>query len=158
MAYADLSFHSWNRGQTDLAAQATRKAYQLRDGVSDRERLYILYLYDRQVTGNLQKALQTLESWAQTYPRDYMPHGVIAGWPTLGTGQYVKGIEAAQTALQLAPDRPFGHAGVAAHNLFLDRFTAAAHALQRAAEHTLEIPEFLIMRYYLAFLKGDQAG
>ena len=43
---------------------------RLRDRVSDRERLYILMLYDRQVTGNLQKELQTLEAWVQTYPRD----------------------------------------------------------------------------------------
>ncbi len=37
-------------------------------------------LYDRQVTGNLQKELQTLESWAQTYPRDAYAPGIIAGW------------------------------------------------------------------------------
>ena len=47
---------------------------------------------------------------------------------------------------------------VAVHNLYLDRFTQAAEALQRAAERKLEIPEFLVTRYYLAFLKGDQAG
>ena len=60
-------------GQTDLAAEYTRKAYALRDRVSDRERLWILFLYDRQVTGNLQRELQTLESWVQTYPRDCLP-------------------------------------------------------------------------------------
>ena len=65
-----LGFYSWNMGQTDLGAEEIRKAYELRDRVSDRERFYILLLYDRQVTGNLQKELQTLESWAQTYPRD----------------------------------------------------------------------------------------
>ena len=30
--------------------------------------------------------------------------------------------------------------------------------MQVAAEHKMEIPEFLVIRYYLAFLKGDQAG
>ena len=70
MAHADLGFFSWNLGQTDLGAAETCKAYELRDRVSDRERLYILMLYDRQVTGKLQKELQTLEAWAQMYPRD----------------------------------------------------------------------------------------
>ena len=66
-------------GQTDLGAEQVRKAYELRDRVSDRERLFILFLYDRQVTGNLQKELETLESWVQTYPRDY--HALaFRGW------------------------------------------------------------------------------
>ena len=38
-------------GQTEVAAEYTRKAYELRDRVSDRERLWTLFLYDRQVTG-----------------------------------------------------------------------------------------------------------
>ncbi len=70
MAHADLGFFSGNMGQTDLGAEEIRKAYALRDRVSDRERLYILMLYDRQVTGNLQKEMQTLEAWIQAYPRD----------------------------------------------------------------------------------------
>src|SRR5215469_10571081 len=53
MAYADLSMVYWNMGQTDLSAAYTRKAYDFRDRVSERERLWILFLYDRQVTGNL---------------------------------------------------------------------------------------------------------
>ena len=40
----------------------------------------------------------------------------------------------------------------------LGRFAEAAAALQRAAERKLEIPHFLVNRYYLAFLKGDEAG
>jgi tetratricopeptide (TPR) repeat protein len=158
MAHGDLGFFSWNMGQTDLGAEQVRIAYELRDRVSDRERLYILFLYDRQVTGNLQKELLTLESWEQMYPRDYMPPGVIAGWVTLGTGQYERGIQAAQQARRLNLDLPFAYAGLVLHNRSLNRFTEAADALRRAAERKLEIPEFLVHRYYLAFLEGDQAG
>ena len=104
MAYADLSISYWNMGQTDLSAEYTRKAYALRDRVSDRERLWILFLYDRQVTGNLQRELQTLESWVQTYPRDSVPLDVLGGWGTQGTGQYERGIQALQEALRLNPD------------------------------------------------------
>ena len=144
MAHADLGFMSWNMGQTDLGAEEVRIAYGLRDRVSDRERRYILMLYDRQVTGNLQKELQTLESWAQTYPRDAYAPGIIAGWVALGTGKYERGIQASQEAIRLDPDIPFPYGGVAIHNLLLDRFTQAAEALQRAAERKLEIPEFLV--------------
>jgi len=158
MAHADLGFMSWNMGQTELGAEEVRIAYRLRDRVSDRERRYILMLYDRQVTGNLQKELQTLESWAQTYPRDPYAPGIIAGWVAFGTGQYERGIQADQEAMQLDPDVPYSYGGIAAHNSYLDRFTQAEEALQRAAQRKLEIPEFLVLRYYLAFLKGDQAG
>ena len=158
MAHADLGFMWWNMGQTDLGAEQVRIAYGLRDLISDREKRYILMLYDRQVTGNLQKELQTLESWAQTYPRDAYAPGIIAGWVTRGTGQYERGIQASQEALRLNTHIPFPYSSLATHNLHLGRFTEAAEALRRAAEHKLEIPEFLVTRYYLAFLKGDQAG
>jgi tetratricopeptide (TPR) repeat protein len=159
MAHAALGFYSWNRGQTDFGVQEIRKAYDLRDRVSDRERLYILMLYDRNITGNLPKELQTLETWAQTYPRDATAPGIIAGWYAKGTGQYERGIRAAQEAIRLDPDMPFGYGGLASNNMFLDQFTESADALRRAAERKVGTPElFAATRYYLAFLKGDQAG
>ena len=156
MAYGDLSIYYWNMGQTDLSAEYTRKAYALRDRVSDRERLWILFLYDRQVTGNLQRELQTLESWVQTYPRDWLPLSVLGGWGTMGTGQYERGIQALQEDLRLNPDDSFAYGGLALHNIFLDRFGEAAEALRRAAERKLEIQDFWVLRYYLGFFRGDQ--
>ena len=70
MAHAQLGFMAWNMGQTDLGANEVRIAYGLRDRVSDREKRYITMLYDREVSGNLQKEMQTLEAWLQIYPRD----------------------------------------------------------------------------------------
>jgi eukaryotic-like serine/threonine-protein kinase len=157
MAYAYLSISYWNMGQTDLATEYTRKAYELRDRVSDRESLWILFLYDRQVTGNLPRLLQTLELWVQTYPRDFPPYSLMAGWGALGTGQYERGIQAAEESIRLNPDDPFAYAG-ALHNILLDRFEEAAELLRRAAERKLEIPEYANARYYLAFFNGDQAG
>jgi tetratricopeptide (TPR) repeat protein len=158
MARASLGFHSWNMGQTDLGADEIRKAWEFRDRVSDPERFYILMLYDRCVTGNLQKELLTLESWAQTYPRDPVAHSITAGWGTRGTGRYERGIRAAQEAIRLAPDLPSSYASLASHNLFLDRFEESADALRRAAERNVEVPGSVVTRYYLAFFKGDQAG
>ncbi|HUS06020.1 MAG TPA: protein kinase [Bryobacteraceae bacterium] len=158
MAHASLGFHSWNMGQTDFGAEEIRKAYELRDRVSDPERFFILMLYDREVTGNLQKELLTLESWAQTYPHDPRAHSIIAGWGTRGTGQYERGIREAQEAIRLAPDLAPPHSGLASHYLLLDRFEESAEALRRAAERNVDFPEFLVTRYYLAFFKGDKPG
>src|SRR5262249_10920010 len=128
-----------------------------RDRVSDRERRYILMLYDREVTGNLQKELQTLEAWAQTYPRDSDAISIQGGWVAMGTGQYERGIQASEDTIRLDPDLPYGYT-VTSHYISLNRLTEAENALRRAAERKLEIPEMLVGRYYIAFLKGDQAG
>ena len=158
MAHAYLGFRWSAMGQTDQGADEVRKAYALRDRVSDRERRFILMLYDRQVTGNLQKELQTLESWAQTYPRDAYARGILGGWVSFGTGQYERGIQASQEAIRLDWTIPSPYANIAVHNLCLNRFAEAADSLRLAAERKLEVPPFLVNRYYLAFLKGDQAG
>ena len=100
MAHGWLGFMYSNLGEADLAAESTRRAYQLRDRASEREKFFISFLYDRQVTGNLKKGQQTLESWAQTYPRDTLPSGLVGGWVAIGSGEYEMGIQAAQKAIE----------------------------------------------------------
>ena len=96
IAHAQLgSFYS-TEGESALSRQSTVKAYQLRHRTSDAERFYIETLYDRQVTGNMDREMETLEAWAQTYPRDPVPHGLLAGFATRSTGKYEQSIAAAE--------------------------------------------------------------
>jgi tetratricopeptide (TPR) repeat protein len=157
MAHAMLGFMLWNMGQTDAGAEQTRIAYGLRDHLSDREQRYVTMLYDRQVTGNLQKELQTLEAWVQTYPLDFDAITIMGGWVAMGTGQYERAIQIGEEVIRRFPDMSFGYT-VASHYTSLDRFAEAEGALRRAAERKLELPEMLVARYYLAFLRGDQPG
>ena len=69
MAYAHLGLNYTATGESALARENATKAWQLRDHASDREKFFIDFNYDREVTGNLEKAFQTLELWDQTYPR-----------------------------------------------------------------------------------------
>ena len=158
MAYAFLGRTYGDIGESVLAAESTSKAYQLRDRASDAEKFFITATYDLQVTGNLERAQQTCELWAQTYPRESVPHSLLSGaiYPVLA--KYEKGIEHAEKAIALEPDVPFGYAVLAYNNLYLDRLVEAGNALQRASEHKLNIPELLLPRYDLAFLRGDRAG
>ena len=157
MAHAQLGFMSWNMGQTDLGANEVRIAYGLRDRVSDREKRYITMLYDREVTGNLQKEMQTLEAWLQIYPRDTDAMAIVGGWAAQGTGQYERGIQAGDDVLRMDRNMTFGYTA-AIHYLSLDRLGEAENILRRAAERRLELPEMLVTRYYLAFLKDDLPG
>jgi serine/threonine protein kinase/tetratricopeptide (TPR) repeat protein len=158
MAHADLGFHYWNMGQTDRAIEPCRKAWELRDRVSDQERYFILFLYDRQVTGNLQRELETIESWLRAYPRDWQAWGVLPGWGTRGTGQYERGLEASRSGLRLYPALSFFYDGVATHAIALGRFGEAAAAFEQAASRGLDNAQLLVNRYYLAFLLDDTAG
>ena len=99
MAHAYLGLLYSNVGESVLSAESTTKAWQLRDRVSDREKFFIDFSYDRQVTGNLENAYQTLESWVQTYPRGEQtlnPQGLLGGLSAFGTGRFEKAIEVAQ--------------------------------------------------------------
>ena len=71
MAHASLGLSYSSDGESVLSAESTMKAWHLRDRVSDREKFFIDFVYDRQVTGNLEKAYQTLELWAS----DVSPRG-----------------------------------------------------------------------------------
>jgi eukaryotic-like serine/threonine-protein kinase len=158
MAYAQLGTEYSTHGESVLSAESTTKAWQLRDRVSDRERFFIDFTYDRQVTGNLEKAYQTLELWYQTYPRGENPNaqGFLGGLATHGTGRYERAMEMSQKRIAANPDEVFGYSSLSWSYFLTDRFPEAESALQRASERKLEAPEFLVMRYVIAALKGDQ--
>ena len=158
MAYAQLGVSYSALGESLLSAESTAKAWQLRDRVSDRERFFIDFTYDRQVTGNLEKAYQTLELWYQTYPRGENPNaqGFLGGLATHGTGRYERAMEMSQKRIAANPDEVFGYSSLANSYFFLDRFAEAETTLQRASERKLETPDVLIFRYNVAVLRGDQ--
>jgi len=156
MAYAYLGRLYGDLGEPDLSAEAGRRAYELRDHATDRERFFIDTTYFMQVTGNLEKAQQTLVLWAQTYPRDVAPAGLLSGGIYPVFGKYKLAIEEAQKAIALDPNFPFGYANLAFNNIYADHLASAEDALQRASQRRIEIPEFLVAQYFLAFLKNKQ--
>jgi tetratricopeptide (TPR) repeat protein len=158
MAHAALGLMYSNLGESVLSLESTHRAYQLRDHATDRERFFITTLYHRDVTGNLEKQQQTLELWAQTYPRDRDAHGLMSGFASEGMGQYEKSLKEAKTALGIDPDFSPGFINIASDYVCLDRPLEAEEVVRRAFERKFEVPEFMQLKFYLAFLKGDHAG
>jgi serine/threonine protein kinase/tetratricopeptide (TPR) repeat protein len=159
IAYAVLGLAYSTAGESVLSVESTTKAWQLRDRVSDREQFFIDFAYYRQVTGNLDKAYQTLESWLQTYPRgnrDVNPLGLLGGLATHGTGRFERAIDASHIALAADPDLTLLYTNLAYSYFLTDRFPEAESTLQRATERKLESPIFLLIRYNIALSKGDQ--
>jgi serine/threonine protein kinase len=158
MAFANMGLDYSTVGEAALSAQSTTRAYELRNRASDPERFFITTMYDRQVTGNLERELQTLTLWAQTYPRDTRVHGLISGFATHGTGKYELCLEEAPKSIALDPDTVFPYGNLVTCNLFLERLDDAERAWQRAAARYPTVRDMFVFGYYLAFLKGDRQG
>jgi predicted Zn-dependent protease len=158
MAYASLGRVYGDIGESVLSAANTRKAYALRNRASDEERFFISASYDTQVTGNLEEAQQTCELWAQAYPRVVSSHGFLAGiiYPPLG--KYEESVEQAKVTIGLDPDFPIGYMILVSSDLALGRTDEAENTLQQALQRKFEVPDFFLLRYNTAFLKGDTTG
>jgi tetratricopeptide (TPR) repeat protein/predicted Ser/Thr protein kinase len=158
MAHARLGLAYGSVGESALSAESFGNARRLRQRASDQERFFIDAIYDLQVTGNLERARQTCEEWAQTYPRARDVHAFLAAmiYPVLGN--YEKALEEARNVVANDPNFAIGYLQVAFNSAFLERPGDSDEALQQAAERKLEIPEFSIQRYGNAFLRGDTAG
>jgi serine/threonine protein kinase/tetratricopeptide (TPR) repeat protein len=162
LAWAVLGLNYTTVGELALAREATIKAWQLRNRVSDRERFFITFNYHRQVTGNLEEAFQTLESWARVYPRPAPqppdPAELLAGLSTRGTGRFDIAVEQAKKTIEIYPDTPIGYGSLVWSSIFLDRLDDAENALQLAASRQLAQSNFPTFRYTIAFLRGNDEG
>jgi serine/threonine protein kinase/Tfp pilus assembly protein PilF len=160
MAHARLGLLYSQEGESVRSAESTMNAWRLRSRVSDRERFFIDFIYDRQVTGNLEKAYQTLERWLQAYPRaDRLqqpdPRSLLGGIATHGTGRYDRAIEAEQQALREDPDFALGWGNLAGSYFLTGRFAEADKTIQAAYERKLEFPRRFVLQYIMASLNGD---
>jgi serine/threonine protein kinase/tetratricopeptide (TPR) repeat protein len=160
MAHAMVGFAHSQLGESTLGRQSLLKAYQLRARASDAERFNIETLYDRDYTGNLERERRTLETWAETYPRDARPHSLIAGLALSSTGQHDLAIAETDKALTLDPDLTPAYNSKARNQLHLNRLDDALLTVRRATERKLDSPDVLLIQYFVAFLKGtdDELG
>jgi eukaryotic-like serine/threonine-protein kinase len=156
IAYRALSASYGNLGEPEREAENIRKAYELREKVSERERFYIEANYYWKATGELEKAVPAYELWQQTYPRDYALHVHLqAIYSSLGNLE--KALEEAREAMRLEPNSALNYQALAAQYVNLNRLDEAEKVLQQAEERKLENEGLLVVRYQLVFLKDDRA-
>jgi DNA-binding winged helix-turn-helix (wHTH) protein len=157
-AYATLGRMYGDIGESGLSAVSTSKAYQLRNRAGDQEKFFISLSNDLQVTGNLEKGQQTCALWVQAYPRAWVPHGLLSGdiYPAMGKRE--EAVKEAKVALDLDPGFSIGYLNLAIGYMALEHLNEAENTLGQASERKLEIPDFFVLRYVIAFLKGDKVG
>ncbi len=157
LAHAYLATIYSASGESELSAKSAATAYRLRDRVSAREKFSIEAAYYIQVTGNYEKAQETFDLWAQSYPRDYDPPGLLSGLILPTFGKYDQTIEQAKRAIAVDPDVPFSYVNLAGAYQILGRLAEAEAVFQQASERNAVFHYTLVARFDLAFVKGDQA-
>jgi serine/threonine protein kinase/Flp pilus assembly protein TadD len=156
MPYASMGSAYRTLGEPDAAGDAARKAYELRDRVSERERLYIEAHYVSDVEGDLEKASQIYESWQQTYPRDDVPTNNLAVIDN-ELGEYAKALTGQQAAFQLSQD-PLAYSNLVSDYVANEKIDEAETLIQQAQANKVDSPDLRAEIYGVAFLRNDVAG
>jgi len=153
MAYVGVAVEYANLGRASLAADNARKAYDLRDRVSERERYRISAFYFQYVTGEVEKATEAYELWAKSYPRDLVPHGNL-GDLNATLGQYDKAIAETEVALRLE-STVTGYGNLLGDYINVNRLNDARLTIQEAQKKGFDGLGIRSNVYALAFLSGD---
>jgi eukaryotic-like serine/threonine-protein kinase len=156
MAYARLSTNYSNLSEDARATDAIRKAYELRERVSEREKLYIVSHYEGTFTRNWEAGRNAYELWEQTYPRDDVPPSNLSVlYATMG--QYEKALTAGLRAMSLTPDG-VSYANLCGGYVNTNRLDEAKATAQEAQARNVDAPYLHLAVYQIAFLQHDPAG
>ena len=157
MAHALLSAVYANTGQSALAPAFSRKAFELRDRVSERERFFISWRYYRDAIQAWDKALELARSWTATYPREAFAFNSLGS--ALHPPRPVRAVGRSRFARPSVSIRSSSRRtrNLAASLLALNRLTEARAILQQAADRQLDFIGARRLSYLLAFVQGDAA-
>jgi serine/threonine protein kinase/tetratricopeptide (TPR) repeat protein len=155
-AYSALGISYINLREPGLASENLQKAYDLRDKTSERERFRISANYYLLGTGELEKAIQTYETWAQTYPRNNEPYGNL-GVDYTYLGQYESAVNASLEDLRLFPGSAAAFTNMVGLYTTLNRPEDAKAMYVEAITHKVNNPLLHGNRYGVAFYEGDVA-
>src|SRR4029077_11780890 len=155
-AYDLLGLIYISEGETSLGRENFKKAYELRDRVSEREKFYIESFYQSAVTGNLEKARQELELWAKAYPRDWVPSNELGVNYSL-LGQYDKALIEAVESHRLSQN-DVSYLNLVSDYFLLNRFVEARGLAEEAQKKNLDSWGLRSVLYSLAFLQNDANG
>jgi serine/threonine protein kinase/predicted Zn-dependent protease len=154
LAYAQLGTSYRDLRNLALGNKYLERAYQLRDRVSERERLEISATFFRHITGELDKRIATTSLLTQTYPQDPSAHH-LHGNSLIITGEYERAAEAYRSALGLDADFVLSRANLALCLIGLNRFDEAQEVIEEGLARHLDSGGFHNRLYLIAFLKGD---
>lgn len=153
MAILSLGMGQWGNNESARGAANIRRAYELRDKVSEWERFAIESRYYYSAVGDFDRAIQVYSTWAKTYPREPIPLGVLSGIE-FALGHHEQALEYERQAgrFHTGPDIGGGYPYLA-----LDRLDEARSSFDGKVKNKQDHPDIHMGLYILAFLRGDTA-
>jgi tetratricopeptide (TPR) repeat protein/predicted Ser/Thr protein kinase len=157
MAQAALSGVYANTSQTALAPVYSKRAFDLRDRVSERERYFISWRYYRDALQDWAKALDLARAWTAAYPRE------AVAFNALGLAAELHGLrseaeKALRRAIELDPSfiPPKGNLG---DNLLRQHKVEEAKAhVEQMISSGVDYQALYRTGYLVALLQDDAAG
>jgi eukaryotic-like serine/threonine-protein kinase len=157
MAHALLSGVYANTGRSGEAPVFSRRAFELRDRVSERERFFISWRYHLDAEQAWDKALDLALSWTRTYPREAFAFNSL-GLASAAFGRHDQAVAAFREAIRLDARFLPPHGNLAGSLIALNRFDQARELVNGAAAPRVDAMSVRRMAYLLAFLNGDAEG
>ncbi len=157
MALAVLGIGYSNMTNSRQADECLKKAFDLKDRVSERERFYISSHYYGTVTKQVDKDIEIYQKWIQAYPRDNVPRDNLA-LENEFVGQHEKSLASASDAMRLDPKDPYAYQNLAVAYLHLNRFDEAKAVADQSIAQKVDPWSIHNALYSIAFLRGDETA
>jgi tetratricopeptide (TPR) repeat protein len=154
LAHAQLSGVYTNTGQSALAPQYSRRAFELRERVSERERFFISWRYYRDAVQDTDKALELARAWTATYSREAFAFNGL-GAALIRVGRFEDSLGPFRDAIRLDPQFSPAYSNLAGALFALGRYDEARATLQQATGAGLDFNGLHRLSYLLAFVEGD---
>jgi eukaryotic-like serine/threonine-protein kinase len=157
MAYATLGVAYGNLTQQSLSRENLKKAFDLKERASERERFYIAAHHYDEDTREVDKAIEVYEEWKKTYPRDTVP------WDNLSLryqaiGQHEKALANASEAMRLDQKDPYAYQNVAEDYERLNRYDEAKAVVEKAIAQGVNVDTSRLTLFEIAFIQHDESA
>ncbi len=156
LAYLSLAQRYHDLLQPKLSTEYGKKAYELRDRVNARQRFSVEVFYHLNVTGDLERALQTWAQYFQAYPR--APASNSTSYMQRVLGLHDKAAVTAEAVLQYSPNLANPVVNLMDAYMALEKPDQAKTVFDQARARDLDTSLLRYSRYLLAFMQGDDAA
>lgn len=131
LAHARLGTVHANLSDRDASVTHTTRAYELRDKVSERERLYIEARYHTTVERDPEKTIDSYRVLLGTYPTDFSALTNL-GLTYKDQGRTAEAIASLEESVRIAPEQPLGFHNLGFAYMDADRWDDARKAFEQA--------------------------
>jgi len=154
-AYTSLAVIYANTNQWKPAKENATKSFELKDSVGEQEKLRISFFYYSLVTGEMDKAISTLELWRKTYTLSVAPYANLANC-YMRLGQFERAVSVCREGFSSANVAYAAlYANLAESLLPLGRFDEVKETCRQAFARNFDGDYFHVLLFQIGFVEND---